>query len=530
MSATSLNFVRRLGVLAGPAWFVYVFATTAAVSIVVAVNGLRGVDVPAQLFRVELFDLAGFTVWSPQWYAGHHTPLYSVLFPPLAHVFGLASVGAAVTIASVAVFGRLVRGRGEVAAALATSVFAVAMVGNLVVGRITFALGLVFALLAVAALVRRTPAFDLLAILAGIACALASPLAAASLAVVAGGWWLVERRTPIAAVAAATPLPVAVLGWFFPEGGTFPFTVPSLGFHLGACLAVAAVASGMPVVRVAALATAAAAIPLFVVPNPVGGNFTRLAMLAAPAILAWFLLPGRILLFLVLAGPIIGWQVAPVITSLDGVADPSAERAYHEPLIKWFEKEGLSNARVEIPVTRDHWEAAYVAPMVPLVRGWERQLDFKWDNVFYDDEQPLNPETYRQWLDENAVHYVALPDTPLDSSSEVEAAMLTRGLPYLTIAWLGEHWTVWKVTEPVPIVDGPAKLVDLGPDRIVLDVRRPGDMVLRVHRSPHMVVSDEAGCVGGTDDGWTRVHALRAGRLEITTTVAPDRTPTCPGF
>jgi hypothetical protein len=62
--------------------------------------------------------------------------------------------------------------------------------------------------------------------------------------------------------------------------------------------------------------------------------------------------------------------------------------------------------------TRLHWEAAYVAPAVPLVRGWERQLDTAGNPLFYDADL-LNPDSYRAWLIDSGVRYVALPDAPL---------------------------------------------------------------------------------------------------------------------
>ena len=43
-------------------------------------------DLAAQLYRTELFEREGFAIWDNAWYAGHHLPGYSVLFPPLAIV------------------------------------------------------------------------------------------------------------------------------------------------------------------------------------------------------------------------------------------------------------------------------------------------------------------------------------------------------------------------------------------------------------------------------------------------------------
>ena len=40
-------------------------------------------DHAAQQFRAGLFELEGPATWNNLWFAGHHIPGYSVLFPPL---------------------------------------------------------------------------------------------------------------------------------------------------------------------------------------------------------------------------------------------------------------------------------------------------------------------------------------------------------------------------------------------------------------------------------------------------------------
>ena len=67
-------------------------------------------------------------------------------------------------------------------------------------------------------------------------------------------------------------------------------------------------------------------------------------------------------------------------------------------------------------MTVNHWEAADLAKVVPLARGWERQLDQKANPIFYDGE-PLTASSYHDWLRENAVRWVALPNAPLDYSA-----------------------------------------------------------------------------------------------------------------
>src|ERR1700704_6087057 len=51
--------------------------------------GWRGVDLPASLYRVSLFHRHGLALWDSQWYGGHWTLNYSVIFPPVAGLLGV---------------------------------------------------------------------------------------------------------------------------------------------------------------------------------------------------------------------------------------------------------------------------------------------------------------------------------------------------------------------------------------------------------------------------------------------------------
>ena len=70
-----------------------------------------------------------------------------------------------------------------------------------------------------------------------------------------------------------------------------------------------------------------------------------------------------------------------------------------------------------------------MAPTVSLARGWEKQLEERYDGVLL--EPGLTAAGYERWLHEQAVSYVALPDTPLDPSSAQEGRLIRGGLPYL---------------------------------------------------------------------------------------------------
>ena len=100
---------------------------------------------------------------------------------------------------------------------------------------------------------------------------------------------------------------------------------------------------------------------------------------------------------------------------------------------------------VEVPLTKAHWEAAYLAAHdgIELARGWERQLDTRYAAIFY--QPTLSPAVYRAWLAENEVQYVALPDAPLDKAGSLEGALIARGLPYLRALWHSKHWRIYRV-------------------------------------------------------------------------------------
>ena len=113
--------------------------------------GWRGGDWPAQLYRVDLFQRAGFTQWDNYWYGGHHAPGYSLLYPVIGAVLGITT--AAVLSAVVATWSFAVMARRWLSAPRAASVlFGAGTVTNIAVGRLTFALGLAMGMTAVAAM------------------------------------------------------------------------------------------------------------------------------------------------------------------------------------------------------------------------------------------------------------------------------------------------------------------------------------------------------------------------------------------
>jgi hypothetical protein len=57
-------------------------------------------DLAAQEYRADL----GLVLWNNGWFAGHHTPGYSVLFPPLGGALGVRLTGALAAVAAAGLF------------------------------------------------------------------------------------------------------------------------------------------------------------------------------------------------------------------------------------------------------------------------------------------------------------------------------------------------------------------------------------------------------------------------------------------
>ena len=475
-------------------------------------------DLAAQEYRAGLVRDAGLALWDNGWYAGHHTPAYSVLFPPLGALLGVRVAGALAVVLAAALFARLAARRWPQGPALAAALwFAAALVATLASGRLTFLLGAALALGALLALERGRGAGA--AALAA-ATALASPVAALFLAIAVVAWALAAPRSRGATgalVAAAALAPAAALGALFPEGGSEPFVASAFWPALAA---VAAVALLLPAreraLRVGAGLYALACVAAFALATPLGGNVTRLgALVAGPVVLGALGGRRRPALLVALALPLAYWQLYPAVRDVARAAgDPSLAASYHGPLLAYLDTRRPRAFRVEIPFTENHWEAARVAPRHPLARGWERQLDRRYGALFYDGS--LSAATYRAWLDDNAVAYVALPDVALDYAARDEARLVAGGLPYLHQVWHAAHWRVFAVRDPAPLAQGPAAgPVRLTSDGFELRARRPGRALVRVRHTRWWRVTAGRACVRSGPRGMTELRVAAAGTVRV---------------
>lgn len=488
----------------------------------------RGVDYPAQIYRVDLVRRHGLALWSANWYGGHHTPGYGLVFPWVASYTGLAVPAIASTVGSVVLLLRLLRRALLPHVALGASVFAFLMLVNLYEGRLPFALGVFFGLLAVTFAESRR---WVLAALGTLLATLSSPLAGAFVALALAAWVLVQPRTrlrdllrhPGVWLAALAVAPTVVFAVWFPQGGWFPYRGAELILALAAGVLVWwLLPDRLASVRWGFTLAAVVAVPLYFVPNPMGGNLSRLAVIGAPILFSapW----SRPLMHLVVGLTLVFWQARPLLYLPERLEDPSSKVEYHQPLIDAVSAFSDGPVRIEIPFTQSHWEAAYVAPELPLARGWERQLDHKFNQVLYEED--LDHTAYREWLVDNGVSFVAIPDVPLESSAQREAD-LAKDAPYLRLVWRNENWHLYEVLGSPGLLTGPGRLLEVTGDTVRIGVDDPGLFTLRVRYSSHLAVADGRGCVAETSDGWTIVRAYRRGVIQVSPSLDRTSADTC---
>ncbi len=490
-----------------------VAALGAAVYLVVAPPSA---DLAAQEYRADL----GLTLWNNGWFAGHHTPGYSVLFPPLGGMIGVRLTGALAAVVAAGLFTALARRHWDERGEAAAWWFAAGTVAVLLNGRMTFLLGVAIGLGALLALAHGRLR---LAIALAAATTLASPVAGLFVALCAVAWALTaprERGLTGAGIAAAALAPVAIMLLGFPQGGSEPFVPSAFWPALAASLLLAALLpAGERALRNGALLYAVALVAAFALSTPLGGNATRLgALVAGPVVLGALLGRRSPALVVGLAIAFAYWPLYPAVRDVVRASgDPSLQESYHAPLIEFLRTQGAPGSfRVEIPFTENHWEARHVAPTIPLARGWERQLDRRFGALFYDGS--LDATRYRRWLDERAVAFVALPDVPLDAAGRDEQRLIEAGLPFLRPVWRDAHWRVFAVTRAAPLAEGRAGArvtATLSPTGVTVRAARAGSVLVRVRFTRWWRVTGGRGCVSEAPGGMTRVQLPAAGAVTL---------------
>lgn len=227
------------------------------------------------------------------------------------------------------------------------------------------------------------------------------------------------------------------------------------------------------------------------------------------------------------------WHWSPITEAFDGASNgPSSGAAYYKPLITQLDRLTYGTpVRVEIPPTVHHWESAFVAPVLPLARGWERQLDVAYNGLFYD-AGPLRPSAYRSWLLANGVSYVALANAPLDYAATAEAALVRSGrVKGLQPVWRSANWQLWKVVGSPGMATGPARVRSLSPRSVVVQLSAPGRSLVRVRWSPYWSLRSttaRTACINRGPGGWVQLRSAHAGELDLSMSVLDADHGHCP--
>ncbi|MEV4657741.1 hypothetical protein [Micromonospora sp. NPDC049301] len=514
---------------------------------------LMGSDLAAQVARADFFAAHGPTPVDLRWYGGVQQFGYSLLSQPVMALLGVRVTGALALVASAAALAALLV-RGEVPRPLLGSlVGVVTLAGNLVSGRVTYALGVAFGLASLLALTRRVPPGRRRSAWWRLGLAAAGALLASATSPVAGlfvglagvALLLTRRYADGLALGVAAAVPLAATALLFGDGGWMNISRTDALRAVVTSLVVAALVAYRPV-RVGALLAAAGVLAAALVHTPVGLNATRLAtMFALPLLAAAARPPARLPARLtrrsapsddavprtarrarVLGGvgltallvAVCVWQPPVVPADLRSIGDPTSAPGYHAPLRAFLAGQRLTG-RVEVPPTRNYWEAARLGE-VPLARGWLRQADIDRNPLFFTTVPgaagtgvPLTAASYREWLTENAVQYVALPDAPLSWVGRAEAELVEGGLPYLTPVWSGPHWRVWAVADPSPLVAAPAELVRADGATVTFRAPSAGPVAVRVRHSRWLAASGGATVMAAGE--WTTVTVPRPGEYTL---------------
>jgi hypothetical protein len=495
---------------------------TAAASLLVWLAPPGG-DLAAHEYQRSLFLVHGFTLWNNFWYAGRYAFVgYSVLYYPLAALFGIRLLAVLTVALAAAAFALLLEREWGHAARLPSRSFALVWAGVLITGELPFALGVALALLALLALRaswRWTSAVLMLLVLA------ASPVALLLLVVVLAGV-LAVRRPPLgryAVPALALALAVAtelMLLRLFPVGGTLAFpwyeaaaaaTFCVIGIALVWRIERATVLRGVFSVYLATVAVS------FVVPSGLGDNVNRLRYLALPLALLtvslrrWRPLPVALAAVL-LAGV---WNVSPLAAGWTrSAADRSSRAAVWSAPVGYLHAHLQTGYRVEAVDTTEHWPALYLARAgIPLVRGWFRQDDHPVASLLY--RRRFTAAQYVAWLRRLGVAYVVLTDAPQDYTSRHEAKIVRLGRTGMQEVFTTTDVSIYAVPHPRPIVTGTGRpeVLAFRDSRLLIRVPRGGTYRVAVRWSPYWHAS--TGCLARTRGGMLRLRTQTAGTVRL---------------
>jgi hypothetical protein len=506
--------------------------TAAFAGLVLAVGPAPG-DAPVHLYRTFLVH-DGALVWDNFWYAGTY-PLasYSLLYYLPAALVGNLPLVFVAAVASTVLFASIALPEWGRAAIWPSRVFGVLAAAPLFTGEYAYTLG--FAAMLATLKLLQLRRFWLAALFAALTVGF-SPLAFVFLCLVVGSYAAWRRQIEVRyvwfgvalAVAAGIELAALVL---FPAGtGTYPFHLIDFAAvlivsTLGVLVARRAPTAG-PLVWFYAL-WGLGSILVYIVPTPLGDNWTRLNAFIFPVMLLTAALAGfrprRLVVFALAVA--FAYNLVPYALLVPSRLDNNTQAAsFWRPAIGFLQTHERPGYRVEVVPTAEHWEAYYVPKAgFPLARGWYRQLDTADNPTLY--RAHLGAAAYRRWLRANAVYYVLLANTaPLDwDGGPQEAGVLRSSQSGLTEVFRSKNWTIYELPHATPLLTGPAKpvITSFGHTTVRGQVFAAGRYLLRNHYSPYLRLSG-GGCVAPAPQKMTYLDLPRPERFALSVPGTPD--------
>jgi hypothetical protein len=483
-------------------------------------------DAPAHLYRTFLVQ-HGSLIWDNLWYAGQY-PLasYSLLYYVPAAVIGNLSLVIAGAVLSTLLFAGISYRFWGSAAIWPARLFGLFAAAPLFTGLYSYSLGFAALLGVLRALQSRR---SLLGIVLAVVTLGLSPLAFVFLCLILLALALSNRHWTGRATVVALALAVIAAGQLlvmhlFPTPGRYPFYWEDLLAVLGVCAVGALLARHAKrgeLITAFFVVWGLGSVIAFLVPTPIGDNWTRLREFVFPLMLLTASLarfrPRRLAIF-ALAGAL-GYNLVPYLMLIPYRLDSRPEHAaFWAPALAYVRSHGGPNYRVEVVPTAAHWESYWVPRSgVPLARGWYRQLDIGDNPVFYG--KPLTPTAYRGWLRSQGIEFVLLPATRLDPvSAPAEATLLRTGRVGLEPVFRSNTGTVYQLPEATPLLTGPglARLTALTHTTVAGRVGAAGSYLLRVHYNPHWALRGAGVCLRAAAGGMTELVASAPGGFELT--------------
>lgn len=456
----------------------------------------------------------GLTYWLA-WFGGSAPGQYSVATPILGGLASPAAILAAATMAIVVLARPVLQGSAR--PLIASYAVVVSAAANLWSRRVAFAVGCAVAMSALLLLRRGHPVVA--GVVNGLA-ALASPLAPAFLLLGVAGPAIARRdlRRPLSIFAVPSLVGMVLPALAFGLPGPMPFMFSTLVFTLiGAGAAACLPMRGEH--RLGLLLAVGAIAGCYLVPNGIGSNIQRYAVLIIPP-LAWATSQARARIVLLGLVPALWYCGFNLVSDLQDAAQPSAHAGYYTDVRDALAVQpSARNHRVEVVDTTTHAASAALVPAVYLARGWEVHSDAENNPIFYT-EGALGASSYRKWLDANAVSLIALPPEPA-AENKPEAALLTSGLPYLHVIWQRGGWRIYSVDSPTPIVESPATLVSSDQSSLTIVVESAADVTLNVRPSRFLrLVGDQTStCLTPSGETAVQVRIPAAGTYRLVATL-----------